>query len=52
MPLICNIGEIDEKKDTVKHYGDMDDEKKALILSDINIHSRKRVFMTNAVAST
>jgi hypothetical protein len=46
--MICKIGGIDEEKGTVKHFGDMDGETKALVLIDINRHWRKRVVMTNA----
>jgi hypothetical protein len=44
---ICNIGGIDEKKNTVMHFGDMDGKEKALVLINLNTHWRKRVVITN-----
>jgi len=51
MSTTCNHGGIDENKDTIMHYGDMDGEEKALIVSDLNMHQRKRVVMTNAAVT-
>jgi len=51
MQIICENGGFDEEKDTVKHFGDMDGETKARILSDINRHWRKQVVMTNAAVT-
>ena len=51
MSMICNIGGIDEKKDTVMHFGDMDGEEKARVLSDLNTNYRKRVIITNTAVT-
>jgi hypothetical protein len=51
MSTICHHGGIDEDKDTVMHYGDMDGAEKALILNDLNKHWRKRVVMTNSAVT-
>ena len=51
LSLICSAGGIDEAKDTVKHFGEMDGKEKARILSGINLHWKKRVVLTNAAVT-
>jgi hypothetical protein len=47
MSTTCNVGGIDEDKNTVMYFDGMDGEEKLSILNDINTQWRKRVVMTN-----